>query len=202
MAGPEVKVVDTAVQNFTMSTTSIGQVLNTISLGSDLFNRVGRQIQMISVHLRGYFISAGNAVVPDYLRVLLVYDRQPDGSTAVFNDVITSIDNAGGVTHASQDFPDQGNLDRFKILSDIHVPLIPAGGAAGAATPQPGVENPQNLEIFFDRYVKLGGLEARYGAGATVPQSGAVLLLAKGNVAFASAPYDLIVNARLTYTDN
>lgn len=192
---PEVKCVDIEFGTGTISSAGFALALNSINTGAEIYQRVGRQIAMVSLEFRGYGVLSGNAFAPDFVRLAFVYDRSPDGATASFNDVFTNVDNTGGVTHDSLVFPDQGNRDRFKILADLQFPIVPLTGIA------PSALQGQDVEFNIHRYIKLHGLEARYAASATVPQTGQILVVAKGQNAAGSAQMNLVLGCRLSYTD-
>lgn len=199
----ETKCMDIPLTGVVLSSTSGSQPLNSLAAGTDLYQRIGRQIQMMSVHIKGQIFWNGQTCTTDTLRIAVVYDRQPDGVTAGFNDVFTSIDNAGGVTVDSSAFRNMGNIDRFKVLADFYLAVTP-NGAAAALGNAPGSVQSQMEEFHLDRYIPLKGLVARWaaGAGVQIPQSGQLLLVYKGTVAAASAPYSLEFTTRVCYKDN
>jgi len=194
----EVKVLDVGTFAVPVTTTAGTISLNTIAAGVQLYERVGRQINMKSIEIKGYFYGTGQAGAPDAIRCAIVYDRTPDGVAPAFADVFASVDNTGAVTVDSFAFPNVGNEDRFKIISEWHLPVIPSVTATNQFAL--AVQD-QNLPLFIHRKIPLRGLVARYAQAATVPQTGGLYLCIRGIVAAGSQPWNVTLTSRLTYTD-
>lgn len=82
-------------------------LLNGLSLGSDATNRIGRKVQWKKIHLR---YGATNAGGPQRLRLLCVYDKQPNAGTPLITDILLT-----------DDFASPNNLnnrDRFITIFD------------------------------------------------------------------------------------
>ena len=81
--------------------------LNDVAQGTTAITRIGRKILMKSVLVQGLLATnTGNSA-----RVLIVYDRQPNGALPAATDVLTS-----NTIMAAQNLD---NRDRFLILADI-----------------------------------------------------------------------------------
>jgi len=79
----ETKCCDVESITFLLSTTMSLQYLNLIQEGASFYQRIGRKISMKSIYLTGYIYPVGNnaaALVEDYNRIIVFYDRQPGGA--------------------------------------------------------------------------------------------------------------------------
>lgn len=131
------------------STTPI--LLNGIAEGTDYYNRVGRDVTMKSLYFQGEFainpsvaattsglaslvLDNATTTAPspydtsfDYVRILIVYDLQTNGSFPPLSDVIYTNYISGGVVAAgvpdTLSFMNLNYRDRFKIVMDKRFPL-------------------------------------------------------------------------------
>ena len=95
-------------------------IRNRIAIGDDDIQREGDVIQVRGVSMRGEIVlpgdasgAAGNLQASDSVRVVLVYDRRPDGAFPAVTDVLN---NADIVSHYNHDNTRNGG--RFRILYD------------------------------------------------------------------------------------
>lgn len=198
-----VDVTGTAV---TYNSTGTFTLLNGTVPGDNLQNRKGRKIAMQSVNVRGLirFNQAGTAPNFDYLRMMIVYDRQTNGAAPVIGDIIQSLDRTGATASSSLDQLNLSNSDRFKIIAEeVHgiVDESVAAGGGSSGPPQFQSEKP----ITFKRFIKLGGLETRYNAGTagTVADinTGSLYLVTVGLPAVADSQWALNFSTRVRFTD-
>lgn len=138
--------------------------VNCVPQGATVANRIGNKIMMKSIHLKGT-ISAAAAVLSN-ARVMLIYDKQPNGAFPTFADIIT--DQPGGVSgfYSSLNI---ANKSRFSVIRDQFFNFDPA----------------QSLQHTINWYCK-GRWETEYGAnGGTVAdfRTGAIFLVALYTVA-------------------
>ncbi|AXQ66153.1 MAG: coat protein [Cressdnaviricota sp.] len=105
--GPEKKYIDTSQAVGALAAASI-TLLNGTATGTDFTNRIGREILMKSIYLR---LTAYNGTDQDAsLRIMLVYDKQPNGATPAITDILTASDIIS---------PNNlNNKDRFTTISD------------------------------------------------------------------------------------
>lgn len=216
VTGVEIKSVDMPAINAgadtiskTLSTTATLDLLNGVQEGASFYNRVGRRIHMKSIHVTGEIISSGNGTgVAEYNRILLVYDRQPNGAFPSIADILLDYGNDGTTFTSSFSKMNLNNVERFAILRDsrLAMPSNYEGAAAaldgGLASIMPYGESQNKINWF----VKLKDLETHYKS-TTNPAAigdiatGALYLVTLGNVAAASAGFLLVYNARLRFTD-
>lgn len=86
-------------------------VLNLIQVGNERWNRVGRQIWMTRVRLRG---NSNNAQT----RLFVVYDKAANGVAAVPSEIMQTFSQTGANSGDFTAFENLDNEDRFKILYD------------------------------------------------------------------------------------
>lgn len=114
---PEVKVFDTSV-NTNLSQTGGTTCLNTMVLGSDSNNRIGRKVELKHVNVKLEYFNAHLASVTqapsETFRVSLVYDRQSDGANVAYTDVY-SVNGSINAPYATRNI---NNIDRFVVLKD------------------------------------------------------------------------------------
>lgn len=123
--------------------TSLTEV-NCIQQGATVANRIGNKVIMRSIHLRMHMSSP--AAVVGQARLMLVYDRQPNGAFPAITDILLS--QPAGVA-ASYSGINIANKSRFLMLRD-HFYIFDAA---------------QSLVHMVDLYCK-GRWEAEFGANA------------------------------------
>jgi len=194
------------------TTTNAGVfVLNLIQQGAGSWNRVGRKVQLQSIRIKSsclndYTAQASTNNIPaNFLRMVVIWDRQPSGATIPTWEQVFS--------HTAQDGTESSsvmaqlaydNMDRFSVLRDKVITFSPA-----ATNVTGGSANLVQQVVDFDEYIKLGGRETVF-SGQSQPMTIAdistgglyVYFRAKENIAATSLVY---VNtptwARLRYTD-
>lgn len=122
-----------------------GLILNNVTQGTDATQRIGRKIQIKSIRILitakvytsqidtageetagpplTYEESANPAVPPQTARVVLVWDKQPNGQQATSFDVFTDMNGKRG----SSSMMNLDNRDRFVILADEKRSIGPYG---------------------------------------------------------------------------
>nr|WAE42720.1 MAG: capsid protein [Cressdnaviricota sp.] len=105
----EFKAISRAMSDTVDSTGTIA-CMNGTTMGSDLSNRVGRQIEMRSIEMKVYMNVISGTGVDQEMRCLLVYDRQTNGVSATITDILD--------TNNCQSLRNLDNRKRFKILMD------------------------------------------------------------------------------------
>lgn len=175
----------------TLSTTAVGVVvsLNTILAGDDITQRNGRKITLNSSMLRWHgFMTDGVVTAPASYRVVLVYDRQPNGTAPVWLDVFQ--------TAVATTDRNVNNRDRFKIVYDNfmsakkgYLNIVSSAGAGGT-----GYESG-----FYDQtYKKLRNMTSEYASTASaVPLHGGFYLMV-----LTDQPGTMAYYHRLTFTDS
>lgn len=177
--GAELKYVDTAVGNGLFDTTGTVTALNLTAVGDDNTTRDGRQINNQSVQVQGIVRPSDGSTVPDYCRMMLVWDAQPNsGSIATITQILQS--------STSNAMLNLDNRERFTIVKDWKCAV---GGFNNTAT-QTYAQSPSVETI--DWFVPLKGIKTTYsGTTAAIGSiaTGALLLVTIGDAAVNDGNY-------------
>jgi len=208
----ELKGVDTTLTlNPIISTTTTNAssfLLNAIAPGSGSFNRIGRKAHLKSLRLKGSIVftavaSATGVNFGNWVRMVIVWDKQPNSGTIPTWDSIFGVTDQAGVETSTILSPlKYDNMNRFQILKEKLIDYD-----VQAASP---VSTGSTSElVLFDEYIPLGNRETLYsGQSATCTtadiSSGAlyVYFRAYTNTPGANvAQVDATSIARLRYVD-
>lgn len=168
---PEIKVVDYSNQYFPLQFDSVFgdiRLINAINNGTAFYERIGNRIAMKSLHLTGFIernVSNTMASNEDYLRVMIVYDRQPNGALPVITDILQDVDAVGNTYNFGLSGINMDNRNRFKMIIDerIHVPPLGINGANPAYTGySPDINYSNNGGFKINRFIKLNNLVTHY----------------------------------------
>nr|WAE43121.1 MAG: capsid protein [Cressdnaviricota sp.] len=211
----EVKSVDLLAAGYAINTTGTVAALNLMAAGSSYFNRIGRKLEMKSLQINGFLapITANNQTVSGQGRILIVYDRQPNGALPVWADVIKSQTQASATTSSTiNDFINLDNRDRFQILRDVKFTTPSVTRNVGTDTFTGYPTNSTTLDCKentgeFDMFIKLKGLVTHYKADSAPGvigdiATGALLILTWGTFGSGSEGWQPLLAFRLRYKDN
>jgi len=165
----EVKYCDIAVSddNFVV-VAAPGILLNGVAQGATQYNRIGNKIAMKSIRIRGQIINL-LTVVQNYLRIVVVYDKQTNGALPNSSVVLQTRIQDGTATNSAFSELNMDYLERFTILRDYTIATPALTNTAGVITNlgfDPG-QNSDGGSIFeIDWFIKLKGLQTLY-KGAT-----------------------------------
>jgi len=172
----EKKGVDTSIALsdilITTNTNGSSVVLNLIQTGNGSWNRVGKQVYLKSIRLKGsadYRYAAqtttNNLDFPA-LRMVVVWDKQPSGGTIPTWDSIFGITAQDGTESSTVWAPPKyDNMGRFKVLKDET--MIPKGLLPIPLTITGAVND---ISCPFDIYIKLGNKTTIF-SGQSVPMT-------------------------------
>ena len=180
-------------------------LLNGTVPGDGLQNRQGRTISMQNITLRFYISKdkAGASPKPDFLRLVLVYDRQANNATPTLGTILSTVDNAGTGTTTALSSVNLSYQARFAIIRDWSWAICDqalfgtgdTGATTLAAAPVAG----------HKVFVNLKGLETQYNSGTTGTiadiASGALYLLALGLNANVDSQFAVNFQSRIRFTD-
>nr|WAE42228.1 MAG: capsid protein [Cressdnaviricota sp.] len=187
--------------------------LNATQEGAGFWNRIGRKICMKTLNLTGYIFPTGavGALTEEFLRVIIAYDKQPNGVAATYDQVVQAYDNAGGITNSAFDGFNLDNRDRFIILRDRKVTMprtaatgIPVGPPYGTSAGSVGTtDSGSDAGGIWKDFIKLDNYEVQYNGTAnpaTIGQinTGNLFILLQGSV---GGQYSLGLTSRLRFTD-
>jgi len=210
--GGEIKSIDvvnttngSSIAVFPFNDTPTLTPLNIITSGSSMFNRIGRKVSMKSVHIQGAFTTTGNtSTVPQFARLIVIYDKQPNGALPNYTDVITDqINNTGGDTKISG--PRSGinlnNRDRFEMLIDRRwvLPDCPPTQVAGRYTCTADM-------LHFEIFKKLKDREVHYKQDSSPGvigdiATGSLVIITLGDLNAGSEGWNGYLSIRLRYSD-
>jgi len=165
-SAPEIKGMDTSISVAgpvvaTTNTNADAIVLNLVQQGSGSWNRVGRKIRMKSLRLRGVAgyrfeeqAVSGN-IDASTMRMVVVYDHQPNGATIPTFDTVFGLTDQTGAETSSVNAPVRyDNMSRFKVLKDKTFQAKP-----GVISTFGGTNDAVENQYPFDEYMDLKGLE-------------------------------------------
>lgn len=204
---PEVKLCDNvnAQAGISLSLNSTANIipLNLIQSGSGFYNRVGRRIEMQSLHVTGEVNQTTTATsFNDYARILVIYDRQTNGAVPTYATIMAAYDQSGtaSTNYLSGVNPDE--RERFVVLMDqrLVLPACPGGTGATGATDGPAVT------FNISRFIKMRNLLTHYKADSSPAvigdiATGAIYLIGIGRAASGSEGWQCNLQTRLRYKD-
>lgn len=105
----EKKWVDIAEAAYACDTTGTITALNLTAEAAGPSGRIGRKITMTAVQLAGTIQPFDNITQAAHCKVLLIYDKQPNGALPAMTDIF--------VASTSNSFMNLNNRDRFQVLA-------------------------------------------------------------------------------------
>lgn len=189
---------------FALNTTGSIYALNLVTVGSSMFNRVGRRIQMQSVRLR-YQIEPIPQIRTSNLdigKIAIVYDKQTNGAYPTLADVYQDTEQSGANTATALSGLNMNNRDRFITIMEDNPTIC-------ACTNNTGVISnpfPQDITpVYVDAYRKLN-LTTHYRADSNPAvvgdiSNGGLYLITYANLASGLENFRVNWNCRLKYID-
>lgn len=202
----ETKVLDIPTNTKLLSTTATFTLLNPIQEGTGLNNRVGRKVSGKSLRVTGQIIPSGNAAGGnEYLRILILYDRQPGPLFPVIADILQTVDQAGSNTTDAFSNLNPNNMDRFAVLRDMKYDIPSSAPGAGIGEAQ-SITDYQNKKYNFDTFIKIPAYDMHFSSTANPitnanVATGAMYLVTFGTQAAMTAAYQVQWTSRLRYKD-
>lgn len=205
---PELKSVDNfntagPAVSLTLNTTAQITALNLISAGSSFFNRVGRRIEMKSLHVSGVVSQTTTATVhDDYGRILVIYDRQTNGALPTISNILASYDQSGASTTSVFSNINPDERERYLVLADIRLALPACPSGTGVTSASDGVTTTFNI----NRFIKLRNLLTHYKADSAPAvigdvATGGLYIIGYGGLASGTEGWQATVECRLRYKD-
>jgi len=206
--GKEIKGVDFPVNTVTFDTTGNIGSINMIQAGSSYFNRIGRRIEMKSVHFKGEItlVSGVQSTTTDYTRIILVYDRQTNGALPAIADIIQTTSQAGTNTTTSFSGTNLNYRDRFIILKDIKL-VLPEVTQANGVVSTTAMIDPMHCFNNIEFFIPLKSLVTQFRADSSPAvigdiATGGLYLVFFGSIANATAMWQCSWETRLRFHDN
>ena len=154
--------VSTAITNST-STNGDCFVLNLIQQGAGSWNRIGRNVYLHSLRLKGGVrlqLDVDSSASGNIFRMVVVWDKQPSGGAIPsFDTVFGRTIQDGTETCLSLDPAKFDNMGRFEIIRDKLIDLNPV--ANYYPSPGGGVQT-LITDYHFDEYMKLNRRKVTY----------------------------------------
>lgn len=152
-------ILPTNAATCTPAVAMVGGSFNQIAQGDQEYQRVGKEVVVTSVMVRGQVIlPGGNTTYSDTVRFLIVQDTQCNGAVATVNNVLGFT----GSTPSINSFNNIENSRRFLILSDTRydVTAFTSNGAtiANNRTVDFEIYKKCNIPIVFDTTATSGSL--------------------------------------------
>lgn len=200
----EKKWVDTTTGNKNFSLTGAFSLINGLQRGTDVYQRVGRRIKIVSINIRGLFFVLQDGAVPsiDYLRMMLVYDREPNGSLPNLNEILQDTSEANATSTNSISHMNLVNSDRFAIIKDWSI-AIPAKAASGTSAPSQSLLDNGFAAINWNKKVNL---DVKYNSGTvgdvTDITTGSLFLVFVGLETTANSQFGAQMQCRIRFTDS
>lgn len=185
----EIKHYATNISSVAFSTTAqFTQLVAGITQGSGVSNRIGNEIVVKSIQIRGH-CTASLTTVLNHNRLIILVDKQPNGATPAFTDIYN--------TASCDSLPRVDIQDRFYILKEYYFPL--EGYATGTLTAG-GVASSYLIDDVIPCYVPIV-----YGAstgGVADLKSGNILAVQIADTAAAATNSTAVLNLQIDYFDN
>ncbi|AJD07546.1 capsid protein [Sewage-associated circular DNA virus-26] len=184
------------------------QAINLIQQGNGISQRIGNKINLKSVRLRfSLDPTTVTTASPTDTRVMLVYDRQPNGLYPSLNDFLNGVSqsnallNPSGLALCSSNI-NPNNFERFTVLMDKSITL-PSSQASSNFGP---TGDGQNSPWWIDEYIKCKGLPVTYKANSAPSvigdiATGTLFLFCVGENVALGTSWSYRGQARLRYYD-
>lgn len=191
---------------FALNSTGSIYALNLVQVGSSMFNRVGRRIQMKSVRLRAQiiFIAGVARTTPvDTAKISIIYDKQTNGAYPTLADVYLDTEQSGANTATSLSGLNMNNRDRFITIMEKCI-VTASGVTTGTGlfqSPFPQDITPQ----YIDEYRKLN-LTTHFRSDSNPAvigdiNNGGLYFITFSNIPAGSENFQILWNCRLKYID-
>lgn len=201
--GPEKKSVDSGVLDFRFDDTGSLAHIGGVVPGPGRWERIGRKINYRSVHIKGCIVlsATGAGVKPtEYCRLVLIYDRQPNGAVPVISDILADVSSAGATVTSAFSGLNLNNSDRFLVLRDGRYALPGQNSVQSCSVTSTNSEDPADINW----YVKLKDLPCEYKgdtAGIASISSGALYLFSFSDEPAATMSWIFRGACRTRYVD-
>ena len=191
------------------SSTDVVQSLSNIQQGAGISQRIGNKVSLKSLRLRLRLTPNGpvNDTQVSHARVILFYDRQPNGGYLNVSQILGQSLQSNTVAAGTVDDNLNPNLmDRIQIIRDWTFCMPPYDAAALANVVGP-TGTGDDMPWHINEYIKLNDLECCYNATSNPgvianSTTGSLQILTIGTAAIANTGWTLAGGARLRFRDN
>jgi len=187
----ELKAVTTSITGACNCNLVTCNLINGCTQGDEIDQRIGREIRMRHITIRGFFRGVADATAKSTCnRVLIVYDKQPNHAA------MTGADLFDGLATTPVDVTKMYNLDnrkRFTVLYDRLYPVDMMEYSKSAQKVPVYIDFPVNLPVIFN---------ALGNATIASIETGSLYLVTMGDTIDAGDnESELICTARVRYED-
>jgi len=185
----ELNAIDSTPATISVNTTGNLVLLNGCATGADYTDRIGRKIRMKSVQFRGFFQPADDSTVTNYVRMMIVYDRQTNGNPPTVTEILQSASSLSSLN--------LNNRERFTVVADKEYVI---GRVINTATQAVSY----GLNVHKCKGYRRLNLETQYGGSTNAVASiatGSLYMLTIGNIASGGgtdAVLDITLRVRFT----
>lgn len=190
-----------------INTTGTIQNLACIQQGTAVSQRVGNKVALKSLRIR----LALSILDQDYsstseCRLMIVYDRQPNGTYPTIANMLQLIKQDGSTSNGNEvSSINVSQLDRYVVLMDKLISLPPYTTNNLSTTSMLGIT--QQSSYIIDEFIKLKRLETSFSTTSNPSiisnvQTGALYVVSLGDIVPKSEPYCWAGNMRLRFYDN
>jgi len=191
----EIKAIDISNAVYTLNTTPSFTLLNPVTEGTDFTNRIARKMYMKSIEITSYIEYLRDQAQITFGRLVIVYDRQSNGTTPMWSDIFT--DTTGSSTVMAP--INLNNRQRFTIVRDCRLILPIINTQATLANVFPSFVDNQFMHLYTKMNLETDFLNAN--AAATDISAGSLWMVSMGSVVAAAEPFRLRTQTRLRFED-
>lgn len=182
---------------FALLATPYLKCVNAVTQGTAPSQRIGRKISLKSITINGKFVpnNVAAACLATGVRMMLVYDKQPNVLQPTVANIIAECDAAGAVTSQFTSRANRDNEQRFSIIKD-KIYQLPNLAIAG--------DYSNTLRYIYNWRVNLKGRQTTYFQSAAPPTyaditTGSLHLIMFSDV--ATSNWEGNHTTRLTFND-
>lgn len=199
---PEIKALDVPAAVYNCNGTAVITPLNLIQTGSTFCNRIGRKVEMKNIRVSGRLNQIRSVNISDYVRIMIIYDRQTNGAVPSISDILQSTDQTTTNSTSILSGLNLNNRDRFVVIRDLRIAAPPFNDANETV----GATDPLTVATNIDLFAKIPGYVTQYKADSSPAvigdiASGGLYLVTFGGIAAGSEGYNAYLECRLRYLD-
>lgn len=163
--GSEIKAIDIANAQYNFlaaGTPPTLTLLNGIQTGAGFFNRIGARVELKSLKIRGQIFNLLTSVI-SMLRMIVIYDKQPNGAAPAITEIFQSRDQTGAAATSANSEINLDQRERFVIVRDKEIYAPPVTNTAGVLTNGPSFPGDESSGPYvINEFIPLKGMLSHY----------------------------------------